>query len=156
MDVLTLVWDFAPAIKIKLLLLAVAAQIVTTIYSYSKMSDARRKARKENRIVPNDYKALGVEDEDLRVFTRAVANQFEMPVLFYVLVLAILFAGSASWITVALAWIYVILRFVHLREMITDNRVLLRRTIFIRSTQTLLLLLVEFVVAILFWVQVSS
>ena len=154
MDAFTLVWDFAPVVKNKLLFLAIAAQMGVAIYGYSKMSAARLKARSENRIVPNDYKALDSEPDDLRVYTRAVANQLEMPVLFYALVLAILLAGSASWITVALAWIYVALRFAHLREMITENRVILRRRIFIRSTQTLLLLLLDFVIAVLFWAQV--
>ena len=149
MDALMMLWEFAPELKAKLLYLALIGQIVITIYCYSAMSKARVAAVRGNRVQPDNYKATTDEPEDLRVYTRAVANQFEMPVVFYVLVLAALMAATASWITVALAWIYVILRGIHAREMIGDNTVLKRRKIFIQSARIILLMVVEFVIALL-------
>ena len=149
MDALMMLWEFAPELKAKLLYLALIGQIVITIYCYSAMSKARVAAVRGNRVQPDNYKATTDEPEDLRVYTRAVANQFEMPVVFYVLVLASLMATTASWITVALAWIYVILRGIHAREMIGDNTVLKRRKIFIQSARIILLMVVEFVIALL-------
>lgn len=149
MDALMMLWEFAPELKAKLLYLALIGQIVITIYCYSAMSKARVAAVRGNRVQPDNYKATTDEPEDLRVYTRAVANQFEMPVVFYVLVLAALMATTASWITVALAWIYVILRGIHAREMIGDNTVLKRRKIFIQSARIILLMVVEFVIALL-------
>ena len=149
MDALMMLWEFAPELKAKLLYLALIGQIVITIYCYSAMSKARVAAVRGNRVQPDNYKATTDEPEDLRVYTRAVANQFEMPVVFYVLVLAALVATTASWITVALAWIYVILRGIHAREMIGDNTVLKRRKIFIQSARVILLMVVEFVIALL-------
>ncbi|MCJ8309084.1 MAG: MAPEG family protein [Hyphomicrobiales bacterium] len=149
MDALMMLWEFAPELKAKLLYLALIGQIVITIYCYSAMSKARVAAVRGNRVQPDNYKATTDEPEDLRVYTRAVANQFEMLVVFYVLVLAALMATTASWITVALAWIYVILRGIHAREMIGDNTVLKRRKIFIQSARIILLMVVEFVIALL-------
>ena len=149
MDALMMLWEFAPELKAKLLYLALIGQIVITIYCYSAMSKARVAAVRGNRVQPDNYKATTDEPEDLRVYTRAVANQFEMLVVFYVLVLAALMATTASWITVALAWIYVILQGIHAREMIGDNTVLKRRKIFIQSARIILLMVVEFVIALL-------
>ena len=150
METFMLLWDFAPALKTKLLYLAIVGQIIITIYCYSAMSKARVAAVRGNRISPDDYKATRDEPEDLRVYTRAVANQFEMPVVFYVLVLASLMAAAASWITVILAWVYVVLRWVHVQEMIGTNAVLKRRKIFIKSARVILLMVAEFVIALLF------
>ena len=153
MDSLIFLWEFAPALKTKLLYLAVFGQMCQAIYAYIAMSRARMSAGKAKRITADDYKATKDEPEDLRVLTRAVANQFEMPVLFYVVTLALISASAHSWITVVLAWAYVAVRTIHMREMISSNRVKLRRKIFIRSTQILLLMMAEFLLAILFLVQ---
>ena len=154
MDAVMFLWDFAPAWKTKLLFLAMVGQVAIAIYAYTKMSKARVAAGRAKRITADDYKATKDEPEDLRVLTRAVANQFEMPVLFYVLVLASVTVSAHSWITVVLAWFYVVLRIVHMREMISDNRVLRRRKVFIHSARILLLMLVEFVIVLLFVVKV--
>ena len=84
MEALMMLWDFAPELKTKLLYLAIVGQIIITIYCYSAMSKARVAAVRGNRMQPENYKATVDEPDDLRVFTRAVANQFEMPVVFYV------------------------------------------------------------------------
>ena len=150
MEGFMLLWDFAPLLKTKLIYLAMIGQMLIAIYCYTAMSRARVSAGKAKRIKPDDYKATHNEPEDLRVLTRAVANQFEMPVIFYALMLAVLTAATQSWITVVLAWLFVILRFVHAREMISSNRVLLRRKIFIQSARVLLLMVVEFTLVMLF------
>lgn len=149
MDALMMLWDFAPELKTKLLYLAIVGQIIITIYCYSAMSKARVAAVRGKRVQPENYKATTDEPEDLRVYTRAVANQFEMPVVFYVLVLASLLASTASWITVVLAWIYVVMRWIHAREMIGNNTVLKRRKIFIQSARVILVMVLEFVIALL-------
>ena len=149
MDGLMTLWSFAPELKAKLLYLAIVGQLVITIYCYTAMSRARVSAAKGKRIHPDDYKSTSNEPEDLRVYTRAVANQFEMPVVFYVLVLASLTASAASWVTVVLTWLYVILRIFHAREMIGNNQVLKRRKIFIQSARVILAMVVEFVISLL-------
>ena len=153
METLQLLWSFAPDIKLKLLLLALAAQMYLALRMYLKLSANRVAAAKAGRVDPKIYKATENEPEELRVFTRAVANQFEMPVLFYAIIIAGIAASTSTWLTVVLAWAFVALRFVHAGEMTTSNNVFRRRKMFIRSTQVFLVMLVEFVIATLFLAQ---
>jgi hypothetical protein len=54
--------------------------------------------------------------------SNAVDNQFQLPTLFYVGVLAVL-ATSASILDVVLCWAFVITRYIHAFIFITDNNV---------------------------------
>jgi len=153
MENFALIWNFAPDLKIKLLCLAMAGQMAVAIYTYLALSKARVAASKAGRIKPEIYKATDGEPEDLRVLTRAVANQFEQPVIFYALLVAHLAVSTASWITVLLAWAFVLLRLVHAKEMTTTNAVFRRRRIFVRATQVLMVLMVEFVISTLLFAQ---
>ena len=150
MNVLLVIYDFYPAWLIKLLCLAVAALMGLTIHAYMQMAGARVRAAKAGLATVDDYKMTKNEPDEAAVHTRAVANLFEMPVMFYALVLMSLTVGTASWITVILAWAYVVLRIVHWRELTTTNTVLKRRKIFFYSTYVFMALLAEFVVALLF------
>lgn len=150
MEALSLFWDFAPNLKMKLLYLSLVVQIALTIYCYGRMSGARVAAYKENRIEPDAYKATHNEPEDLRVYSRMVTNQFEMPVIFYALVLAFASIGIASWLTVLLAWVFVVFRILHAREMLDGNRVFLRRKLFINSARVIVVMVAEFTLALLF------
>ena len=150
MSILLFIYDFYPAWLIKLLCLAVAALMGLTIHAYVQMAKARIKVAKAGLVTVDEYKTTKNEPDDSAVFARAVANLFEMPVMFYALVLMSLTVGTASWITVILAWAFVILRIVHWRELTTTNTVLKRRQIFFYSTYVFIAMLVEFVVALLF------
>ncbi|MDD9908511.1 MAG: MAPEG family protein [Ahrensia sp.] len=150
MDVLLFIYDFYPAWLIKLLCLAVAALMVLTIHAYMTMANARLAAAKAGKVTADTYKATTNEPDEVAVFARAVANLFEMPVMFYALVIMSLTVGTASWITVILAWAYVILRFIHFKELTSSNDVLRRRKIFFYSTYAFMALLAEFVIALLF------
>jgi len=153
MDTLSLLWSFAPDIKVKLLYLAIIGQIVITLLAYGRMSKNRMAAGRAKRVSADMYKSTANEPEDLRVFTRAVANQFELPVVFYAIVLAMLVASAASWITVILAWLFVVLRAIHFQEMTTSNEVLKRRKMFIRCVQVVMLMTLELALAVIFFVQ---
>jgi hypothetical protein len=63
-------------------------------------------------------------DEPLHVarITRNLANQFELPVIFYVLVVVLLVTGRVTWIDIAAAWVFVAGRLIHtLVQTLTDN-----------------------------------
>jgi len=94
------------------------------------------------------------EPEEIRVYTRLVANQFEAPVLFYALIITGLAIGVTSWITVLLAFAYVFFRFSHAKEMAGEHVVLRRRKIFIQSIRILLLMVVELAISTLFVLSV--
>ena len=148
-------WTFAPTVKSQLAIFAVLAQVGITIWCYNVMSTARIEAYKDGKIDPEMYRATSdAEPEDLRVYTRLVANQFESPVLFYALVLAGLAVGITSWITVFLAFAYVIIRWMHAQEMTGEHVVLRRRKIFIRSMQVLGIMVAELAISTLLFIQV--
>lgn len=57
--------------------------------------------------------------------SNAVDNQFQLPVLFYLACGLSLFM-SPSWLTLLLAWIFVLSRYVHAAIHVTDNNVVRR------------------------------
>lgn len=80
----------------------------------------------------------GGEPESVVSAQRSFLNQFEMPVLFYVVALAaVVFDKVDSYIVYA-AWAYVALRIMHAYVHIGSNNVLLRFRIFIFSNIPLL------------------
>ena len=155
MDALLSLWTFMPAFKIKLVVIALIAQVFLTIWCYMQMSKARVKAAKSGAVSPDIYVAVGdAEPEELRVYTRLVANQFESPVLFYAMIVAGLAIGVTSWLTVVLAFLYVWFRYRHAKEMTGEHVVLRRRKIFVRSFQVLLIMVADLLVSTLFALQV--
>ena len=153
MEMLLTIWTAAPELKIKLMVLAILLQMVITIWCYAQMSRARMAGYKEGRTTPEIYKAVGdSEPEEIRVYTRLVANQFEMPVLFYALVVTGLAIGATSWITVVLAFIYILMRYLHAKEMMGDHVVMRRRKIFIQSARIILFMMVELAISTLFFI----
>src|SRR5262249_46212942 len=60
----------------------------------------------------------------------AFANQFELPVLFYLLTILEIVTHHADHLFVALAWIFVASRLVHAFEFVTSNVVMRRGAIF--------------------------
>jgi hypothetical protein len=147
-------WNFAPGLRLKLLLLTIPALIVLILVSYGKMSKARMKAGRDGRITPATYAIVGRDEpEDLAVHTRLIANLYELPPVFMVLVLAFATAGIESWLTVLVAWAFVALRWQHAHIMVNGNRVMQRRKAFIRSVQIIMVMAAEFVISLIFFAE---
>ncbi len=141
------IWLAAPLWKLKLLMIIIVAQIALTVWLYIQMSNARGGARKTGIIEPEDYAVVGDEPPELAIYTRALANQFELPVLFYVIVLSGIALGVSSLITIFLGALFVIIRILHAREMLGENDVLKRRGLFINSMRVFLLMVIELVIS---------
>jgi hypothetical protein len=98
------------------------AQIGLTFFLYAWLTVARTIAVKSGK---TDYACFVLgRDEPLDVarVTRNLANQFELPVIFYALVIVLLVAGRVTWIDIAAAWIFVAGRVIHtLVQTLTDN-----------------------------------
>ncbi|KAG1649930.1 Inosine-5'-monophosphate dehydrogenase [Nymphon striatum] len=86
----------SPAWKLKLLVCIILAQMGLTIWLYLQMSKARVKAVKAGEAAPEDFSVVGSKPEVTAIYTRAVANQFELPVLFYVVLLLGISLGVAD------------------------------------------------------------
>lgn len=76
-------------------------------------------------------------------------NLFEMPVLFYALVLALVFTGNQDPLMVKLAWAYVGLRAVHSLIHCAFNIVNLRFTAYLLSSVALLVMIFRFASTVL-------
>jgi hypothetical protein len=77
------------------------------------------------------------------------SNQFELPVLFYVLTILAWVTRHADLIFVVLAWIFVIFRYLQASVHVTSNRVRLRGAFFGVSALALAIMWVIYMVEIL-------
>ena len=75
-------------------------------------------------------------------------NQFQLPVLFYVLTILALFLKKADLLFVVMAWIFVLLRIVHAAIHVTSNRVGWRFQVFAAAMIVLLLMWIIFAVRV--------
>lgn len=155
METIYSLWTFAPVVKTQIAVFLILAQVFITIWCYTQMSKARVAAVKAGDIVPEVYKAVGdSEPENLRVYTRLVANQFEAPVLFFAMLITGLAVGITSWIAIVLGLLFIVFRIIHAREMAGEHVVLRRRKIFIRSMQCITLMAFELAISTLLFIQV--
>src|SRR5258705_1096888 len=100
----------------------VLAQIAWVFVLYTWLTVVRTRAVKRGEI---DYSAflLG-RDEPLAIarITRNLANQFELPVIFYALVILLIVLGKVTMFDVVAAWVFVAGRVIHtLVQTLTDN-----------------------------------
>lgn len=80
----------------------------------------------------------------------AYHNQFELPLLFYVLVILALFTRKADLLFVVLEWMFVVSRLAHAAIHITSNDVRRRFTAFVVGVIILLVMWIVFALRILF------
>ncbi|MGI1678845.1 MAG: MAPEG family protein [Cellvibrionaceae bacterium] len=91
----------------------------------------------------------GEESPRLQKLTRHVKNLFEIPPLFYLVVLFLFVTGSVSLLTVSLAWSYFFARCVHSFIHLSSNNVLRRFVAFLVSVVVLILLWLVLLVSII-------
>lgn len=70
----------------------------------------------------------------------AAANQFELPILFYVLTILAIISRDADLTFVILAWVFVLLRLVHAYIHVTSNNVPQRGLVFIAGAAVLMVM----------------
>jgi hypothetical protein len=77
------------------------------------------------------------------------SNQFELPVLFYVLTILAYVAHHAGMLFVVLAWVFVIFRVLQAYVHVTNNKVRLRGAFFGISALALAIMWIVFIIQIL-------
>jgi hypothetical protein len=130
--------DVAP----NLILYPVFAMFALVAIVLLRMRRMRFAAVRSGEVSIKYYRAYqeGDEPEALKVVSRHFVNLFEMPVLFYVGVIMTYITQSVSYWMVALAWMYVALRYVHSWVHLGSNDVRVRVTVYFASAGVLLLL----------------
>lgn len=107
-------------------------QICLTLVIYTKLVLAKIKAVRANEV---DQTRRALHDdawpEYVQKINNNIRNQFEVPVLFYVLVLALAELSAVGIIAITAAWVFALSRLLHAWVHTGSNVVLLRRNIFL-------------------------
>ncbi|MEM7302454.1 MAG: MAPEG family protein [Pseudomonadota bacterium] len=101
-----------------------------TLILYVPMAQRRASAVKAGNAKASDFKITGKEPDESAQFVKAIANQYEMPVLFYAACVMAIVAGAADFIMVGLAWVFALGKLIHILVFITSNNLRLRRPVF--------------------------
>jgi len=83
------------------------------------------------------------------VFGNSFSNQFELPVLFYVLTILVIITRQADLLFVLLAWVFVVLRVLQALVHVTSNDVRQRGALYGAGAIVLLAMWIVFMVRIL-------
>ena len=112
------------------LLWPMLAQIGWTFLLYVWLTVARARAVKRGEVVFGDF-ARHEEPHHVARITYNLANQFELPVIFYAVVVLLVATGNVTTIDVIAAWVFVAGRVIHTSvQTLTDN-VRLRGQVFL-------------------------
>jgi hypothetical protein len=72
--------------------------------------------------------------------SNALANQFQLPIIFYVLCFILADIGAVNGLVLGVCWVFVVTRWVHVYVHVMSNHVPSRRSAFITGTLALLVL----------------
>ena len=115
-----------------LLFLPVIVQVLLTIVLYIHLAIARARASSQG-LVDEGRRALHDDawPDSVIQINNCVRNQFETPVLFYVLVILLWLTGAVNVYVYIFAWGFVCSRILHAAIHVRSNYVPLRRKVFI-------------------------
>jgi hypothetical protein len=128
-----------------------AALALLTFVVMGVMYQRRIAEMRRERIAPQSF-ALSGEAGRLLTDTRAsdnYRNLFELPVLFYVLCIALALTSNVDQVYVAGAWLFIALRAVHSAIQVGKNAVMSRFRVFAAGSLVLLALWLRFTVELL-------
>lgn len=132
----------------RLIFIPMLGQVALTFIMMLFMAYKRFSAGFAGRLARGAYKVGESPDvpSDVRLPGRNFVNLFEMPVLFYVLCLALYMTRNVSETLLALAWIYVALRVVHSLIHVTYNKIMHRFFVYALSSFLLLTMWIMFAI----------
>lgn len=102
-----------------------------TYFVYWLMSRRRRDAIAAGEASTRQFRENNAEPARSLFARNNLENQFELPVLFFAVVLALHAVDAATPAAVALAWIFALSRLAHAWVHVTSNRIRYRRPLFI-------------------------
>lgn len=132
-----------------LIFFPVVVQVILTLFVFIRLGQVKEQAVKRGE-VDQTRRALHEDawpDYVLKV-NNNIRNQFETPVLFYVLVISLWSLGAATVTAQLLALAYALLRLAHASVHLGSNIVRIRKRVFQASVVILLLLCVLLLLAI--------
>jgi hypothetical protein len=122
----------------------VLAQVFLTLTMLIMLGARKAKAVKAG-TVNRQQAALNnrVWPEDVVKVSNNIANQFEVPVLFYVLCLVLYSINAVGMVAIVLAWLFALSRFAHAYVHIGSNYVPIRLRLFLLGCFVLIAMLIQ-------------
>ncbi|UGV29984.1 MAPEG family protein [Halopseudomonas aestusnigri] len=115
----------------KLIFLPVLMHMALVFWLYIALTRAKARAQAAGQL---DEARRALHDdawpESVQQINNCIRNQFELPVLFYALVMVLWSLGAAGLLAQGLAWLFVVSRLVHARVHTGSNYVPARRRAF--------------------------
>ena len=136
--------------SVQMVLLPVFVQVGLTLFLLLWMATWRTRALSSREVRTKDI-ALGQPNwpEELAKVGNCFRNQFEVPVLFYVLIALTLPLRHADFFIVLMSWVFVVTRFVHAGIFVTSNNVRQRGAAWFAGVLVLLAMWIYFALKIL-------
>jgi len=136
--------------SITAILLPVYVQVALTVLLLLWMGRSRLGSLRSGQVKVGDI-ALGERNWPTRILQiqNSYHNQFELPVLFYVLVVLALITRKADMLFVVMSWMFVTSRLVHAAIHVTSNKVSLRFMAFVVGVLILVAMWVIFGIRVL-------
>ena len=97
---------------------------------YCLLGYRRRQMVQQGRVRRSDYRENREEPPESLFVKNSLANQFELPVLFYVCCVLLYITEADNLPAVILAWLFVAFRYAHAYVHVTSNNVRLRSPLF--------------------------
>ncbi|WP_126453350.1 MAPEG family protein [Sulfuriflexus mobilis] len=121
------------------MLFPVIGMVFLSLYVGLRMLALRIRAVREDNLSPAYFllNRGGKPPEYLTKVSQNYDNQFEQPVLFYVVVILVLVMERGDYVYLALAWSYFIMRILHTVIHTTYNNIFHRRNAFLLSVLAL-------------------
>ncbi|RUW61619.1 MAPEG family protein [Mesorhizobium sp. M7A.F.Ca.US.008.03.1.1] len=117
----------------------VLAHVLLIYIVYCVLGRRRYGAVRSGEAKAGQFKVRSTEPASSVTVAANLTNQFELPVLFYVLCLTLHLTNGVNYLTLALMWIFVASRYFHAWVHLTSNNLLLRSRSFFVSAVILLL-----------------
>ena len=127
----------------------VLAQVLLVYIVYGVMGRRRFVAVKSGEAKVGQFKTRSTEPASSVTVAANLCNQFELPVLFYVVCLTLHVTNGVNYLTLALAWIFVLTRYFHAWVHLTSNNLRLRSRSFFAGAVVLALAWIWFALHLL-------
>lgn len=105
-------------------------QTILIYFVYFAIVNRRKAAVKSGEATFADYRVPVVEPKATASVARNLENQFELPVLFYAVCLALYMVNGVNDLTIVVAWLFVLSRIGHSWIHLSSNQMRLRTPIF--------------------------
>ncbi len=125
------------------------AHVLLVYIVYLVMFKRRHGAVKSGEARVSSYKVRSTEPASSVTVANNLINQFELPVLFHVLGLALFVTNGVNYLTLLLMWLFILTRYVHAWAHLTGNNLMHRTPAFFTGAGILLIAWIWFALHLL-------